>query len=76
MARFTPFTEAMEIRSAWCDTNERREWGGSAVRSTLCLSLSLMDMYLERFEIEVDSAPETIYRIWPAKTSLDRMIAG
>ena len=28
MARFTPFTEAMEMRSAWCDTNERREWGG------------------------------------------------
>ena len=26
-ARFTPFTEAMERRSAWCDTNERREWG-------------------------------------------------
>ena len=21
MARFTPFTEAMEMRSAWCDTN-------------------------------------------------------
>ena len=34
MARFTPFTEAMEMRSAWCDTNERREWGGYAVRST------------------------------------------
>ena len=32
MARFTPFTEAMEMRSAWCDTNERREWGGYAVR--------------------------------------------
>ena len=30
MARFTPFTEAMEMRSAWCDTNERREWGGYA----------------------------------------------
>ena len=29
-----PFTEAMEMRSAWCDTNERREWGGYAVRST------------------------------------------
>ena len=27
MARFNPFTEAMEMRSAWCDTNERREWG-------------------------------------------------
>ena len=33
MARFTPFTEAMEMRSAWCDTNERREWGGYAALS-------------------------------------------
>ena len=34
MVRFTPFSEAMEMRSAWCDTNEWREWGGEAVRST------------------------------------------
>ena len=39
---FTPFTEAMEMRSAWCDTNERREWGGYAVLSlSLVLQLSL-----------------------------------
>ena len=39
MARFTPFTEAMEMRSAWCDTKERREWGGYAVRSVYVRSV-------------------------------------
>ena len=39
MARLSPFTEAMEMRSAWCDTNERREWGGYAAVSYTHLTL-------------------------------------